>query len=384
MIYVSVSRELVSFYERNSSVFSQVVLVAGADRAIDLPAALKGDPLYSGSGDESLALVSGSVVPDPVICKGKSINVSLIPAGYRKLASYIDRVLKDGNAEVSINEAYEARSGNLSSDLHIVVLSISDLGRSDEGVRPMSSVPHGEVYGDSTNTADIFPVAAANDLTVSDRAGSGSAFHHRWFWFWLNRRRRWFRVKHISHSVESGTGSGGSIYYAIVGGFGIDSSGLGGGDSRFHLGFISQSTVRSDLSSASMNNTSMWSSSQMGHISYAVGGDYTDSGRRGHYATRFSGFCCTWLLLDDGQAVTKVSPDLARHGMVDSSGTVIVRHVCCPHVSVGFKEGNQYLGPTTSSTFLFGFSPFKTVHVMERLESLLLGPTTNVNIFHIF
>ena len=57
LISVSLSKELVSFYERNSSVFSQVVLVAGADLAIDLQAALKGDPLYSGSGDDSLALV---------------------------------------------------------------------------------------------------------------------------------------------------------------------------------------------------------------------------------------------------------------------------------------------------------------------------------------
>ena len=289
LISISLSRELVSFYERNSSIFSQVVLVAGVDLAIDLPVALKGDPLYSSSGDVSLALVFGSVVPDPVLCKGKGINVSLIPAGYCKLASYIDRVLKDGNAEVSINEAYKAGSGDLSSDLHIVVLSISDLGRSDEGVRPMSSVPHGAVCGDSTNTADIFPVATGDDLAVVDRAGSGSAFHHGWFWFWLNRCQRWFRVKHISHSVKSGTGSGGSIYYAIVGGSGNDSRGLGGGDSRFHLGSVSQSTVHSDLSSASVNNTSMWSPSQMGHRSYAVGGDYTDSGRRGHYATRFLG-----------------------------------------------------------------------------------------------
>ena len=270
LISVSLPRELVSFYERNYSVFSQVVLVAGADLAIDLPAALKGDTLYSSSGDVSLALVFGSVVPDPVLCKGKGINVSLIPAGYRKLASYIDRVLKDGNAEVSINEAYKAGSGDLSSDLHIVVLSISELGRSDEGVRPMSSVPHGAVCGDSTNSADIFPVAATDDLAIADRASSGSAFHHGWFWFWLNRCRRWFRVKHISHSVESGTGSGGSIYYAIVGGSGNDSRDLGGGDSRFHLGSVSQSTVRSDLSSASVNNTSMWSPSQMGHRSYSA------------------------------------------------------------------------------------------------------------------
>ena len=118
-------------------------------------------------------------------------------------------------------------------------------------------------------------------------------------------------MKHISHSADSGTGSGGSIYYAIVGGSGNDSRGLGGGDFRFHMGSVSQSTVRSDLSlaslnntsmwspsqmghrsyavggsdlsSASLSNTSMWSPSQMGHRSYAVGGDYTDSGRRGHY-----------------------------------------------------------------------------------------------------
>ena len=182
LIYVPLSRELASFYERNSSVFSQVVLAVGADLGIDLPAVLKGDSLYLGSGDDPiLPLVYGSVVPDPILCKGKGINVSLIPAGYHKLASYIDRVLKDSNAEISINVAYKAGSGDLSSDLHIVVLSISDLGRSDEGVRPMSSVPHGAVYGDSTNTAEIFPVAAADDLAVADRAGSGSAFHHGWF-----------------------------------------------------------------------------------------------------------------------------------------------------------------------------------------------------------
>ena len=74
----------------------------------------------------------------------------------------------------------------------------------------------------------------------------------------------------------------------------------------------------------------------MGHRSYTVGDDYSNSGRRGHYATRFSRFCCAWLLLDDGQAVPKVSPDLARHGMVDRSGTVIVIHVCCLHVICGW------------------------------------------------
>ena len=45
-------------------------------------------------------------------------------------------------------------------------------------------------------------------------------------------------------------------------------------------------------------------------------------------------------------------------------------------VSDGFKGGNQYLGPTTIwvpplvSTSLFGFSPLKTVSVMERFECL--------------
>ena len=136
LISVSLSRELVS----------QVVLAVGADIAIDLPAVLKGGSLYSSSGDESLPLVFGSVLPDPILCKRKGINFSLIPSGCRKVASYFDRVLKDGNAEASINETYKAGSVGLSSDLHIFVLTISDLVRSDDDVRPMSSVPHGVVY----------------------------------------------------------------------------------------------------------------------------------------------------------------------------------------------------------------------------------------------
>ena len=342
MISVSLSRELVSLCESKSSVFSQVVLVVEVDLVIDQPAALKGDPLYSGSGDESLPLVFGSIIPDPVLCKRKGINVSLLPTGSRNLVSYVDRVSKDRNAEVSINEASNAVSGDLSSDLHVFVMPISDLGQSDDGVRPMSSIPHGAVYsfpkgsnrisnGDSTNTADVFPIAAADDLSVADRAGSGSSFntyalalvsmgialtysfpvkfelgglaHHGWFWFWIYLRRRWFRVKQISHSVDSGTGSGiGSISYAIVDGSGTDSRGHGGGDSRFHLGLAFQSTIlfRSYLSSAAVINTSMWSPFQMGHSFHAIGDDGTGSGRRGHggedYAALFSGFCCAWLL----------------------------------------------------------------------------------------
>ena len=91
--------------------------------------------MYSGSGDDpTLPLVYGSVVPDPILCKRKGVNVSLIPAGCRKLASYVHRVLKDENAEASFNEAYKAGSEGLSSDLHIFVLTISDLGQSDDDV----------------------------------------------------------------------------------------------------------------------------------------------------------------------------------------------------------------------------------------------------------
>ena len=43
---------------------------------IDLPVALKGDPLYLGSGDESLPLSLGSIYPDPFLCEGKGINGS--------------------------------------------------------------------------------------------------------------------------------------------------------------------------------------------------------------------------------------------------------------------------------------------------------------------
>ena len=63
--------ELVSLCGRNSSVY-QVAVVS--DLANDLPAALKGDPLYSGSGDESMALFFGSIDPDPVFCEGNGIN----------------------------------------------------------------------------------------------------------------------------------------------------------------------------------------------------------------------------------------------------------------------------------------------------------------------
>ena len=45
LIFVSLSRELVSLCESKSSVFSHVVLAVEADLAIDLPAALKGEPL---------------------------------------------------------------------------------------------------------------------------------------------------------------------------------------------------------------------------------------------------------------------------------------------------------------------------------------------------
>ena len=144
-----------------------------------------------------------------------------------------------------------------------------------------------------SDNAYVTPVADAE----------GSAFHG-WFWFWIYRRRRW--LKQISHSVDIGTGSGGSISYAIVGGSGNHSHGHGSGDS-FHLGIASQSTVRSDLSSASVINTSMWIPFQMGHKFHTVGGDCADSGKRGHggedYAARFfcSWFCCAWLLLEDGQ-----------------------------------------------------------------------------------
>ena len=73
LIYVSLSRELVSLVGRNSSVY-QVVLAVVSDLANNLPAALKGDPLYSGSGDESLALIFGSIAPYPVLCEGNGIN----------------------------------------------------------------------------------------------------------------------------------------------------------------------------------------------------------------------------------------------------------------------------------------------------------------------
>ena len=42
LISVFLSRELVSLYERNYSIFSQVFLAVQTDLAIDLPAALKG------------------------------------------------------------------------------------------------------------------------------------------------------------------------------------------------------------------------------------------------------------------------------------------------------------------------------------------------------
>ena len=74
LISVSLSRELVSLCERNSSVFSQVVLAIETDLVIDLPAALKGDPLYLGSGDESMPLFFGSIDPDPVLCERNDIN----------------------------------------------------------------------------------------------------------------------------------------------------------------------------------------------------------------------------------------------------------------------------------------------------------------------
>ena len=59
----------------------------------------------------------------------------------------------------------------------------------------------------------------------------------------------------------------------------------------FHLGIAPQSTVRSDLSLASVFNTSRWSPFQMGHSCHTVGGYCADSGRRAHggedYAARF-------------------------------------------------------------------------------------------------
>ena len=73
LISVSLFRELVSLCGRNSSVY-QVVLAVVSDLANDLPTALKGDPLYSGSGDESLALIFGSIDPDPVLCEGNGIH----------------------------------------------------------------------------------------------------------------------------------------------------------------------------------------------------------------------------------------------------------------------------------------------------------------------
>ena len=71
---ISLSREFAFLYERNSSVFSQVFLAVESDLAIDLPDALKGDPLYSGSGDDSMPLFSVLIDPDPVLYEGKGIK----------------------------------------------------------------------------------------------------------------------------------------------------------------------------------------------------------------------------------------------------------------------------------------------------------------------
>ena len=58
-----------------------------ADLVIDLPVDLKGDPLYLGSGDESLPLSLGSIYPVPTLCEGQKgvADAGSRPSGERDL-----------------------------------------------------------------------------------------------------------------------------------------------------------------------------------------------------------------------------------------------------------------------------------------------------------
>ena len=99
-------RGLDSFF--NFQIFSPAILAVETVFALDLPAALKRDPLYSSSGVGALSLILGSLGADPVVYEGKGTNGPLLTAGLRGTDSSGARDPKADNTADIITEAADA------------------------------------------------------------------------------------------------------------------------------------------------------------------------------------------------------------------------------------------------------------------------------------
>ena len=90
--------------------------------------------------------MDGSSRDGVLTSRGRSSHKGGSPSVFQKrdvnnglTSVHVVHVSKDGNDEVSINEAPNAGTWGFSSDLHVFELSISDPDRSVVGVRPKSS-----------------------------------------------------------------------------------------------------------------------------------------------------------------------------------------------------------------------------------------------------
>ena len=132
LISVSLPRELISLYERNYSIFSQVFLAVETDLAIDLPAALKGCERLTISGRHYQIWVShidGLDLPKRGLFCASVVDVDSIDAEVaEKAVSSYGKITKFGDAVTNIG--LYADSDKTLSDLQDSVP-----GRSENGCR---------------------------------------------------------------------------------------------------------------------------------------------------------------------------------------------------------------------------------------------------------